>query len=205
MENTDPDPFDALRDAALDAFDTIGVAMAETDRDLRACRMNRRAQTLLARSTHVQVHCMRVRFCNQSLRVRLLEAVTSAWRTDAALVVHLAADHNGPMAIRVQPATYTHMNADLKVLRLHFIEHTFAVGTDAFVAWQACWRLTPRECDVGAALIRGANQRDISQSLNLSVDGVKYHMKGLLAKTGSTGRADLAARLAAVAAQVRRQ
>lgn len=67
--------------------------------------------------------------------------------------------------------------------------------TDALPTLAAAARLTPRESDVTAAMLRGLSDRAIAQSLRLSEYTVQDHLKRVYAKTGNRGRAELVARL----------
>jgi DNA-binding CsgD family transcriptional regulator len=59
----------------------------------------------------------------------------------------------------------------------------------------AAARLTPRETEVAAAVLRGLSDRAIARSLQLSEYTVQDHLKQVYAKTGTAGRADFVARL----------
>lgn len=55
-------------------------------------------------------------------------------------------------------------------------------------------RLTPRERDILAEVVRGATNAEVAAELFVSVETVKTHLKALLAKSGSRHRTELVVR-----------
>lgn len=58
---------------------------------------------------------------------------------------------------------------------------------------QAAFELTPRECDIALALIRGESLKTIARKLNLSLGYVRQRLKVIFTKTRSTRQAELVA------------
>jgi DNA-binding NarL/FixJ family response regulator len=57
---------------------------------------------------------------------------------------------------------------------------------------QATWKLSPREMDVLALLVKGKSNREIAAELNLSLGTVKSHLSSMYKKLGVSNRTQAA-------------
>jgi DNA-binding CsgD family transcriptional regulator len=73
---------------------------------------------------------------------------------------------------------------------------------DADVMRQA-FNLTPAEVEIAGLLMQDKTTREISEWLGVTIHTVRFHMKQLFAKTGTTRQGSLL-RLLSVTAQIRR-
>jgi DNA-binding CsgD family transcriptional regulator len=62
--------------------------------------------------------------------------------------------------------------------------------------------LTPAEAKVAALIVRGMSARQAAESLGISYNTIKSHLKGVFAKTGTNGQGDLIRLIVGRAAQM---
>lgn len=67
------------------------------------------------------------------------------------------------------------------------------IGIDRLAQW---YGLTPGEARVVSALVDGQTPRDYASNNGVSVNAVRYHLKHIFQKTGTTSQAQLVARIA---------
>jgi DNA-binding CsgD family transcriptional regulator len=72
-----------------------------------------------------------------------------------------------------------------------FIIIAFDYGSGCEIASDSEVTFTPREKDILQAIAEGKTNKEISESLRISFETVKSHVRNLLAKTGASSRTEL--------------
>jgi DNA-binding CsgD family transcriptional regulator len=184
------------RAAAMGALGQTGIVAFDLDRALHVSARTERADSWLARVAQWRIKNDRLVCQRPTIHAQLENLVENAL-DDARAAATLQWNERGELVVGVvKAATYFEARPMARLFVLTMRSHFDAETHERL--WQLVWDLTAQECRVAEQLVWGGDGSAIAKSLGISTNTVKFHVRGLLAKTASRRRSELVARLVAV-------
>jgi DNA-binding CsgD family transcriptional regulator len=101
---------------------------------------------------------------------------------------------------RIRPQQSLHLGE--RAVAAIYVTDPEQVSEKPEVVLMRLYRLTPAEAKVAALIVRGMSARQAAEGLAISYNTVKSHLKGVFAKTGTSGQGDLIRLIVGRAAQM---
>ncbi len=184
--------------AAQHALDLMGAACISLDRAGRVLSMNRRAEVLITHSGALRTKDH-----------RLVTAITAEQSALDACIVPACACGDGrstnpgaggvvlhsvlgaPLYVSVLPYNSGWSLLECRPAATVFITTPDENGRGEHRLWQSMFGLSPAECRVAEMMKQGMDVAEISETLKIKVDTVRYYQKCIYRKTGVRGQGQL--------------
>jgi len=184
--------------AAQHALDLIGTACITLDGQGLVLSRNRRAEALLADGGILRIKDRRM-LTALSVEQRALDVcVFSACAYGAGKVsdpgsgaVVLHSGKGTPVYVSVLPYHSSWSLLESRPSALVFITTPEEQGHGEHRLWQAMFGLSPAECRVAEMMKQGVEVAEISETIKIKVDTVRYYQKSIYRKTGVRGQSQL--------------
>ncbi|MDR3765244.1 MAG: helix-turn-helix transcriptional regulator [Acidobacteriota bacterium] len=194
--------------AGQHALDLMGAACITLDSMARVVAMNRRAESLIGGDwLRLREHRLTAAVGAQQklLDECLLQACAcgegkSTDPGEGALVLHSA--QGRALYLSVLPYRANWMGFEERPSALLFITTPEEQGQGEHRLWQTMFGLSPAECRVAEAMKQGMEVGEISDSMRIKVDTVRYYQKCVYRKTGVRGQGQLLRLLARLPSSV---
>lgn len=184
--------------AAQHALDLIGAACITLDGRGLVLSSNRRAEALLADGGTLRVRDRRM-MAALSVEQKALDACVfpacacgagkSVDPGPSAVVLH--SGKGSPVYVSVLPYHSNWALLETRPSALVFITTPEEQGRGEHRLWQAMFELSPAECRVAELMKRGVEVAEISETIKIKVDTVRYYQKSIYRKTGVRGQSQL--------------
>ena len=195
--------------AGQHALDLMGAACLTLDSMARVVALNRRATSLIHEGDWLRLRDHRLLAAVGAQQKLLDECLLQACAfgegksTDpgeGAMVLHSA---NGrTLYLSVLPYRSNWMALEDRPSALLFITTPEEQGHGEHRLWQTMFGLSPAECRVAEAMKQGMEVGEISDSMRIKVDTVRYYQKCVYRKTGVRGQGQLLRLLARLPSSV---
>ena len=187
------------RKAALDMLERMGLATLVVGRDGNVLYANREAAQLMREADALRSKNGKLTALLPATSTRLLElirgAVDTAWAPGEAAggVLKLDRTDRLPLTLLVAPFRPARDGFGAGApAALVFVRDPECLGVTG-VTLQNIFGLTAMEACIAAALCEGKSLDDIARAYGVSINTAKTHLKGVLAKTGTSRQAHLVA------------
>lgn len=195
--------------AGQHALDLMGAACLTLDPMARVVGMNRRAESLIFEGDWLRLRDRRLIAAVGAQQKLLDECLLQACAfgegksTDpgeGAIVLHSA--QSRALYLSVLPYRSNWMAFEDRPSALLFITTPEEQGQGEHRLWQTMFGLSPAECRVAEAMKQGMEVGEISDSMRIKVDTVRYYQKCVYRKTGVRGQGQLLRLLARLPSSV---
>jgi len=185
-------------EAGQHALDLMGAASLTLDGVGRVLSINRRAQSLIADAALLRLEDGRLlvptRAQQRALDNCLLKACAcgagkSSDPGDGAMVLESAQGRT--LYLSVLPYHSLSAPLDARAAALLFLTTPEEQGQGEHRLWHKMFSLSPAECRVAEMMKQGLEANEISDSIRIKVDTVRYYQKSIYRKTGARGQGPL--------------
>lgn len=184
--------------ASQHALDLMGAACMTLDSRARVISLNRRAESLIQDGTWLRLRDRRL-LAAVAPQQRLLDecllkacAFGEGHATDpggGAVVLHSAQARS--LYVSVLPYRSNWTTLEGRPAAVLFVTTPEEQGQGEHRLWQTMFGLAPAECRVAEAMKQGLEVCEISDSMRIKVDTVRYYQKCVYRKTGVRGQGQL--------------
>ncbi len=190
----------AFAEGLIDSVERFDCGAMLLDRLGRVTRMNKKAEELLGED--LQVISSKLRSQQREANKALQELITASThpaydiKSTAPASILLHRINNIPLIVSTYPVV-RHANDVFQGTRaILLIRDLSAHRPVALDILQKVFGLTSAEARVAAALLKGADTQQIAAENRVSPETVRYHLKSIFAKTGTSHQAQLTSLLA---------
>ncbi len=185
-------------EAGQHALDLMGAATLTLDSVGRVLSINRRAHSLIADGVVLHIEERRLltttRTQQRALDNCLLKACAcgagkSSDPGDGALV--LESPQGRTLYLSVLPYESSGAPLDARAAALLFLTTPEEQGQGEHRLWHKMFGLSPAECRVAEMMKQGLEAHEISDTIRIKVDTVRYYQKSIYRKTGARGQGPL--------------
>jgi DNA-binding CsgD family transcriptional regulator/PAS domain-containing protein len=185
-----------LSEAALDA---MSIAAFLVTCKGRICHMNQRAAAYLRENSGLRLHLGSLTAANSQEAAQLkqlLQAATSNRRDrpevspGGAMMISQPADGTR-LQVTVIPAPEQNLVTESESCAVMFVSAPGSSQASRATVLRQLYRLTPTECRLADLLLEGLDVRDAAGRLAITLETARFHVKRVLAKTGTRRQTEL--------------
>ena len=184
----------------IDTLERFASGAVLIDRLGRVIRMNKQAEAYLG--THLQVVSSRLRSPHREANKALQELIAASTRpvlegdSPAPTSALLPRTNDLPLIVHSYPVVRQACDIFQGARGLLLLSDPSQDRPPAPKILQEIFHLTPAELRVAAGLLRGLDTQQIAQEHQIGAQTVRFHLKSIFAKTGTSHQAQLVSLLA---------